>query len=106
MTKILTAHPRDRSLHSVPDNIRSPILSELGARVEWGVDKLWDKKELLSSTDLTEDDLSGGLKYARIMVNLSEVFSVSPYINVLSELAERSLTVTDLHQATSGVSHH
>ena len=28
-------------------------------------------------------------------MNLSEVFSVSPYINVLSELAERSLTVTD-----------
>ena len=37
-------------------------------------------------------------------MNLSEVFSVSPYINVLSELAERSLTVTDLYHATSGAS--
>ena len=35
-------------------------------------------------------------------MNLSEVLNIPPYINVLSELAERSLTVTDLYQATSG----
>ena len=32
---------------------------------------------------------------ARIMMNLSEVLNIPPYINVLSELAERSFTVTD-----------
>ena len=43
-----------------------------------------------------------GGQFARIMMNLSEVLNIPPYINVLSELAERSLTVTDLYQATSG----
>ena len=32
--------------------------------------------------------------FARIMMNLSEVLNIPPYINVLSELAERSPTVT------------
>ena len=44
------------------------------------------------------------IRYARIMMNLSEVLNIPPYINVLSELAERSLTVTDLYHATSGAS--